>query len=193
MVTAPGEFALRGGIIDIYPLYLENPIRIELFDTEVDSIRTFSAEDQRSLEKLKDIRILPATEYVLTEVKRSFYLQKNLEQALAESLKKVKIQEMKDQFYQNIQQDIELLKQGEQPKEFMKYVSLLDEDNSFLGNYFNQNGLVLFDELGRIQEVAETLEREENDWFLSLLEEGKTVHDVKPSFHLKEIIQMLSE
>ena len=41
MVTAPGEFALRGGIIDIYPLYLENPIRIELFDTEVDSIRTF--------------------------------------------------------------------------------------------------------------------------------------------------------
>ena len=72
MVTAPGEFALRGGIIDIYPLYLENPIRIELFDTEVDSIRTFSAEDQRSLEKLKDIRILPATEYVLTEGKEAY-------------------------------------------------------------------------------------------------------------------------
>ncbi|MFJ8066760.1 transcription-repair coupling factor [Psychrobacillus sp. NPDC096426] len=190
MVTAPGEFALRGGIIDIYPLYLENPIRIELFDTEVDSIRTFSAEDQRSLEKLKDIRILPATEYVLTESKKKLLAQK-LEQSLAESLKKVKIQEIKDQFYQNIQHDIDLLKQGEQPKEFMKYVSLLDEDNSFLGNYFDQNGMVLFDELGRIQEVAETLEREENDWFLSLLEEGKTVHDVKPSFHLKEIIQML--
>ena len=49
MVTSPGEFALRGGIVDIYPLYLEHPIRIELFDTEIDSIRTFSAEDQRSL------------------------------------------------------------------------------------------------------------------------------------------------
>lgn len=191
MVTAPGEFALRGGIIDIYPLYLENPIRIELFDTEVDSIRTFSAEDQRSLGKLKDVRILPATEYVLTESKKKSLAQK-LEQSLAESLKKVKIQEVKDQFYQNIQHDIELLKQGEQPKEFMKYVSLLDEENSFLGNYFNQNGMVLFDELGRIQEVAETLEREENDWFLSLLEEGKTVHDVKPSLPLKEIIHMFS-
>ncbi|GGA48538.1 transcription-repair coupling factor [Psychrobacillus lasiicapitis] len=190
MVTAPGEFALRGGIIDIYPLYLENPIRIELFDTEVDSIRTFSAEDQRSLEKLKDIRILPATEYVLTADKKKLLAHK-LEQSLAESLKKVKLQEMKDQFYQNIQHDIELLKQGEQPKEFMKYVSLLDEDNSFLGNYFNQDGMVLFDELGRVQEVADTLEREENDWFLSLLEEGKTVHDVKPSFHLKDIIHML--
>ncbi|MFJ7974058.1 transcription-repair coupling factor [Psychrobacillus sp. NPDC096389] len=191
MVTAPGEFALRGGIIDIYPLYLENPIRIELFDTEVDSIRTFSAEDQRSLGKLKDVRILPATEYVLTERKKKLLAQK-LEQSLADSLKKVKIQEVKDQFYQNIQHDIELLNQGEQPKEFMKYVSLLDEENSFLGNYFNQNGMVLFDELGRIQEVAETLEREENDWFLSLLEEGKTVHDVKPSLPLKEIIHMFS-
>ncbi|MFB5089543.1 transcription-repair coupling factor [Psychrobacillus sp. PGGUH221] len=190
MVTAPGEFALRGGIVDIYPLYLEHPIRIELFDTEVDSIRTFSAEDQRSLEKLKDIRILPATEYVLTENKKKLLADK-LEESLAESLKKVKIAEMKEQFYQNIQHDIELLKQGEQPKEFMKYVSLLDEHNSFLGNYFDANGMVLFDELGRIQEVTETLEREENDWFLALLEEGKTVHDVKPSYNLKEIIQML--
>lgn len=191
MVTAPGEFALRGGIIDIYPLYLENPIRIELFDTEVDSIRTFSAEDQRSLEKRKDIRILPATEYVLTDEKKILLAHK-LEEALAESLEKVKIPEVKDLFYQNIQQDIELLKQGEQPKEYMKYVSLLEESNSFLGNYFNENGMVLFDELGRVQEVTETLEREENDWILSLLEEGKTVHRVKPSFRLKEIIQMFS-
>ena len=62
---------------------------------------------------------------------------------------------------------------------------LLEENNSFLGNYFNENGMVLFDELGRIQEVTETLEREENDWILSLLEEGKTVHRVKPSFQSK--------
>ncbi|WP_391206172.1 transcription-repair coupling factor [Psychrobacillus sp. L4] len=190
MVTAPGEFALRGGIVDIYPLYLEHPIRIELFDTEIDSIRTFSAEDQRSLDKLKEIRILPATEYVLTETKKKLLAHK-LEQSLAESLKKVKIPEIKDQFYQNIQHDIELLNQGEQPKQFMKYVSLLEDGNSFLGHYFNRDGMVLFDELGRIQEVTETLEREEKDWFLALLEEGKTVHDVKPSLNLKEIIRML--
>ena len=189
MVTAPGEFALRGGIIDIYPLYLEDPIRIELFDTEIDSIRTFSAEDQRSLKKLKDIRILPATEYVLTKGKKVLLAQK-LEDALAESLKKVKLPDMKEKFYQNIQQDIELLKQGEQPKEYMKYISLIEED-SFLGDYFDPSGIILFDELGRIQEVTETLEKEENDWYLSLLEEGKTVHDVKPSYNLKEIIQKL--
>ena len=66
MVTAPGEFALRGGILDFYPLNMEDPVRIELFDTDVDSIRTFSAEDQRSTDKLEEITILPATEYVWT-------------------------------------------------------------------------------------------------------------------------------
>ncbi len=191
MVTAPGEFALRGGIVDIYPLYLEDPIRIELFDTEVDSIRTFSAEDQRSLKKLKEIKILPASEYVLTKEKKVL-LAERLEEALADSLKKVKLPELKEKFYQHIQQDITLLKQGEQPKEVMKYISLLD-GNSFLGDYFASDGIVLFDELGRIQEVAETLEKEENDWFLSLLEEGRTVHKVKPSFSIKEILQKLSQ
>ena len=79
MVTAPGEFALRGGILDLYPLNMENPVRIELFDTEVDSIRTFSAEDQRSTGKLEEISILPATEFVWC--RRIIYgpLQKKLE------------------------------------------------------------------------------------------------------------------
>ena len=63
MVTTPGEFALRGGILDIYPLNLEHPVRIELFDTEVDSLRLFSAEDQRSLEKVQSLCILPATHH----------------------------------------------------------------------------------------------------------------------------------
>ena len=51
-LSAPGEFSVRGGIIDIYPLTETNPIRIELFDTEIDSIRTFSLEINVLLEKL---------------------------------------------------------------------------------------------------------------------------------------------
>ena len=54
MITTPGEFSVRGGIIDMYPLTEQNPLRIELFDTEIDSIRTFSFEDQRSIEKRKE-------------------------------------------------------------------------------------------------------------------------------------------
>ena len=71
MVTSPGEYAMRGGILDIYPPYADSPIRIELFDTEVDSIRTFSADNQRSIEKLTSVRILPAIEILLDMDQRS--------------------------------------------------------------------------------------------------------------------------
>src|SRR5699024_1277832 len=67
MVNSPGEFSIRGGIIDIYPVTEENPIRIELFDEEVDSIRYFDAGTQRSLEKIEQVRVRPATELLLNE------------------------------------------------------------------------------------------------------------------------------
>lgn len=192
MVTTPGEFAMRGGILDIYPPYMESPIRIELFDTEVDSIRTFSADDQRSIEKLEQIHILPATELLLTAEKRVI-LAERLETALAKSLKKVRKKEIQELLVQNMEQDIELLRQGHLPDHIAKYGSLLFDQPHFLGDYFSSDGLVLFDELGRIQEVMEAWEREESEWFISLIEEGKMLHEVKPSYAIKEVLAMLKQ
>ncbi len=62
-IEGPGQFAIRGGIIDIFPLTEELPVRIELFDDEVDSIRTFDVESQRSIENLPSVLIAPAAEY----------------------------------------------------------------------------------------------------------------------------------
>ncbi|MCD8098031.1 MAG: transcription-repair coupling factor [Lachnospiraceae bacterium] len=62
-VELPGQFAVRGGIIDIYPLTEEYPVRIELWDDEVDSIRSFDVESQRSLEKLTELMLYPAAEF----------------------------------------------------------------------------------------------------------------------------------
>lgn len=62
-IEGPGQFAVRGGIIDIYPLTEESPVRIELWGDEVDSIRSFDVETQRSIENLKEIFIYPAAEY----------------------------------------------------------------------------------------------------------------------------------
>lgn len=59
-----GQFAVRGGIIDVYPLTAENPYRIELWDTQVDSIRSFDAESQRSIENVEDVTIFPAIELI---------------------------------------------------------------------------------------------------------------------------------
>ena len=61
-IESPGQFAVRGGILDIFPLTDETPVRIELWGDEIDSIRTFDAESQRSIENLEEIKIYPASE-----------------------------------------------------------------------------------------------------------------------------------
>jgi transcription-repair coupling factor (superfamily II helicase) len=64
-VMAHGEFAVRGSLIDIFPMGSAEPLRIDLFDDEIDSIRVFDPESQRSAGGLEDIRVLPAREYPL--------------------------------------------------------------------------------------------------------------------------------
>ncbi len=64
MVTQTGEFAVRGFVIDIFPLTYENPIRIEFFGDEIDDIRTFEIETQRSIEKLEEVTLYPCSEFI---------------------------------------------------------------------------------------------------------------------------------
>jgi transcription-repair coupling factor (superfamily II helicase) len=66
-VMEHGEFAVRGSLLDIYPMGNKQPFRIDLFDEEIDSIRTFDCDSQRSLETVKSIRMLPAREFPLHE------------------------------------------------------------------------------------------------------------------------------
>ena len=66
-VQEPGDFAVRGALLDIFPMGSPEPYRIELFDDEIDSIRTFDPETQRSDHKVDSVRLLPAREFPLTE------------------------------------------------------------------------------------------------------------------------------
>lgn len=185
MVTAPGEFALRGGILDLYPLNLEEPVRIELFDTDVDSIRTFSAEDQRSTGKLKEVSILPAAEFVW-KAEDLLIIAEKLEQALGVSLKKMNDEEAKERLTINMKGDIALMREGSTPENMLKYASFSVGTTS-LESYFPSNGIVLFDEIGRVLEVVASLESDEKEWMVALLEEGKIVHDAKTSFSFEEV------
>lgn len=65
-VLEHGEFSIRGSILDLYPMGSELPIRIDLLDDEIDSIRTFDPDTQRSLERMDQVRLLPAHEFPLT-------------------------------------------------------------------------------------------------------------------------------
>src|SRR5699024_10192918 len=67
MVAAPGDFAIRGSILDIYALNTPYPVRVDLFDTEIDSLRYFEADSQRSLQNIEAATILPATELVMDQ------------------------------------------------------------------------------------------------------------------------------
>ncbi|MCB2290984.1 transcription-repair coupling factor [Clostridium sp. CS001] len=67
IVDTKGQFSIRGGIIDLYPPISALPFRIELFDEEIDSIRTFSCETQRSIDKVYEIDVFPAKEIILTQ------------------------------------------------------------------------------------------------------------------------------
>ncbi|MEM7098282.1 MAG: transcription-repair coupling factor [Pseudomonadota bacterium] len=62
-VTERGQFAVRGSVMDIYPMGAEHPIRVDLFDDEIDTLRTFDPDSQRTIERIDELSILPAKEF----------------------------------------------------------------------------------------------------------------------------------
>src|SRR5689334_21961011 len=74
-VGSPGEYSFRGGVIDLFPMGSAVPYRIDLFDDEIDSIRTFDVDTQRSIYKVNDVRLLPAREFPTDEDARTRFRQ----------------------------------------------------------------------------------------------------------------------
>lgn len=176
-VESSGQFAIRGGIIDIFPLTEENPYRIELWDDEVDSIRSFDAESQRSIESLDKISIYPATELILGEerisrgVKR---LEKESEKYIAKLRKEMKTEEafrLKTAVDEVKEQLVEFLGLGTKGIDsFIKY--FYDEVVLFL-DYFDRDETIIFlDEPNRIIEKGETVENEFRESMINRIEKG---------------------
>ncbi|AOY05717.1 transcription-repair coupling factor [Bacillus subtilis] len=187
MVSAPGEFSIRGGIIDIYPLTSENPVRIELFDTEVDSIRSFNSDDQRSIETLTSINIGPAKELIIRPEEKARAMEK-IDSGLAASLKKLKADKQKEILHANISHDKERLSEGQTDQELVKYLSYFYEKPASLLDYTPDNTLLILDEVSRIHEMEEQLQKEEAEFITNLLEEGKILHDIRLSFSFQKIV-----
>lgn len=162
-VEAPGQFSVRGGIVDIYDLTEENPYRIELWGEDVDSIRSFDVLSQRSIEKLESVTIYPATELILT--------RERLQEGFSKIEKEAAVQE--ERFRKNfeteeahrIQTQIRELK--EQVMEFQAYTNLESyvryfyEDTVSLADLFSEQSHVFFlDEPARIREHGDAVETE---------------------------------
>ncbi|WP_405098253.1 transcription-repair coupling factor [Oceanobacillus sp. FSL H7-0719] len=192
MVTRPGEFSRRGGIIDIYPLTEKHPVRIELFDVEIDSIRYFDADTQRSLERVNQIIIGPGTELLLTQ-EDILSASERIEKALAESLKNKTSKEAKEELLETIEYDISRLKGMERFQEMYKYIGFLYENPASLLDYLSDDGLIVLEEMGRIQETAANLDTEEAEWYSNLLEANKMVKGSRFSFDWHTILEKMNQ
>ena len=174
-VEAPGQFSIRGGIIDIFDLTEENPYRIELWGDDVESIRSFDVQSQRSIEKLSSIMIYPACELILTEEQ----LKKGMERIEKESKKfseKLR-KEFKTEEAHRVEEQMNTLKE-----EVFAYKSLANLDGyvryfyedtvSFLNCLDVENSIVFLDEPARIREHASAVELEFRESMSHRLEKG---------------------
>ncbi|MFC4620368.1 transcription-repair coupling factor [Camelliibacillus cellulosilyticus] len=184
--SGPGEFSLRGGIIDIYPLTEPHPIRIELFDDEIDSIRYFDSDTQRSLEKTETVTIGPAKELLLFPEQYDEAASR-LEKALGATLNTVKDTKIKEALTETIGAEIAALNDHRFFQGLAKYTAFCYKEKATLLSYVPKDTLVVVDEISRVQETADHLDKEEADWRIALLEKGETVTQADLSVRWKDI------
>ncbi|MBR6223298.1 MAG: transcription-repair coupling factor [Lachnospiraceae bacterium] len=156
MVEEKGEYAIRGGIVDIFPLAKECPYRIEFFGDTVDSIRSFDVESQRSIENVKELEIFPSSEFVMSKDRIDDGLSK-IEKECKTFSEKLK-SEFKTESYARIKRIVNELREelcefngSLGVDSFVEY--FYDKTVSFL-DYFIDDGIVFLDDEERIYEKA---------------------------------------
>ncbi|MDF2939330.1 MAG: transcription-repair coupling factor, partial [Paenibacillaceae bacterium] len=171
-VENKGEMSVRGGILDFFPMTAPNPYRVEFFDDEVDSIRTFDATEQRSLEKLEHVEILPCRE-ILADSKRLHAASQHAYELLQAQLDKMNDKSAKQKLKEELMHEIEQLRQEQFFPGIAKYISLLYPERETLLDQLPKDTILVVDEPGRIVETAKQLERDEAEWMTGMLQEGK--------------------
>ncbi len=127
-VLDPGDFAVRGGLLDVYPMGADAPIRIELLDEEIDSIREFDPENQRSLDKLPAVHMLPGRE-IPTDAA-------SLDKAMDALRERLDIDTRRSALYQD-------LKSGIAPAGIEYYLPLFFDATASLFDYLGEGALPL--------------------------------------------------
>ncbi|WP_235069315.1 transcription-repair coupling factor [Turicibacter sp. TJ11] len=175
MVEQMGEFSVRGGILDIFPMTEENPLRIEFFDDEIDTIRYFSPDTQRSINKVDSFIISPTFELVYSEEQVNLF-EKRIKERLSRTVHLLD-DETREELYAKIYQDIEKIKNHQDLEIMHKYISLLyDEPNTLLS--YLDDPLVIYIDYNRILENQEHMNEDALSWQESAIESGKTIVDL---------------
>jgi len=175
-IEGKGQFSVRGGIVDIFPLTDDNPVRIELWGDTVDSIRTFDILSQRSVERLSTVAVFPASEIVLDDEQLRAGLERLTEEAQA--VKKKLREEFRTAEAANAERIATDLKEeleisglsGINPESFLGYFY---EDTVTLADYFAGSSVIYFlDEPGRLADKLSAVEAEFSESMRMRLEKG---------------------
>lgn len=178
-VDGMGQFSIRGGIIDIFPLTEEQPVRIELWDDEVDSIRSFDPESQRSVMQLDQVVIYPAAELVLDRARIEAGIQllekegKKQEKAFRDQMRNEEAHRIKT----IINELCEELREGFEVSNLDGYIRYFCKDTASFLDYVKDAGkngglAVFLDEPQRLQEKGDTVETEFRESMTNRLEKG---------------------
>lgn len=174
-VEAQGEFAVRGGIVDVFPLTEDQPYRIEFWGDEVDSIRSFEITTQRSLERIEAILLFPAAEIILDETTKLASLK------CLEEEKQTYVKQLREQF--KTEEAARIEKTVEEFKENLEYlhssagidsyIRYFYQDTVSFFDYFEREGSIVFlDEPSRLSEKGEAVAFEFSESMIGRLEKG---------------------
>ena len=174
-VDGMGQFSIRGGIIDIFPLTEELPVRIELWDDEVDSIRSFDLESQRSVEQLSQVTLYPATEMVFTaeQIEKGMAGLKEAASEYEKSLRKEMKTEEAYRIHSIIKELEESVEEGLGNARLENYMVFFCDQAVSFAEYFPREATAFFlDEPIRMKEKGETVELEFRESMIHRLEKG---------------------
>lgn len=177
MIDGQGQFAVRGGIIDIFSYTDETPVRIELWDDEIDSIRFFDVESQRSVEKIQTYDVFPATEWILSEDEIDAGFEKVKDEVEKQLVtlgndKKKKTQQEMDACnrLRHAYADFE------RTRDYSKFIlSFTDEIEGFTDYFPKDETVFVLDEPDRIMERMELISYEYEESMKNRLEGGYVV------------------
>lgn len=173
-IEGPGQFSVRGGIFDIYPLTGEKPYRIDFFDEFVDSVRSFDLMSQRSEDRLELVRIPPARDLILTaeqldkgkaEMTKSFHrLMNKMEKA--HNFDRVQLQNRMDSL-------LEQMNHGIIDDRLMNFFPFFYHKPGSLLDYAGREAIIVLDEPVRIREHSNQTAEEFAEYFRGLLMKGE--------------------
>ena len=175
LIEGRGQFSVRGDIVDI-SVNNKTGIRIEFWGDEVDSIREFNIETQRSIGNKEDATIYPAHEYVL-------------EEGIDVVCKKIR-----EKYNKNIiEEDIEQIKLGNYTSKIDKYFDCFYEKQDTILNYLNSNYLIIIDEIRKLEQRSKNLKKDKENLISSLTSKEKEVPEaITNDLTFEEIFDVLS-